>query len=106
MLGATVIGVSHDPIETLNKFSVSECRSKFPVASDADHTITKAYDARLFFTAYSNRTSYVISPDGGILYAYSALNPDKHVQNTLAAVLLATVTDLRRDSARREAERL
>jgi thioredoxin-dependent peroxiredoxin len=35
-LGATVIGVSHDGIDTLNKFSVSECRSKFAVASDAD----------------------------------------------------------------------
>ncbi len=27
-LGAQVIGVSHDDIATLNKFSVSECRSK------------------------------------------------------------------------------
>ena len=35
-LGATVIGVSHDPIDKLNKFSVSECRNKFAVASDAD----------------------------------------------------------------------
>src|ERR1700745_1112565 len=35
-LGATVIGVSHDPIETLDRFSVSECRNKFAVASDAD----------------------------------------------------------------------
>src|SRR5471032_3325232 len=26
-LGATVIGVSHDDIEKLNRFSVSECRS-------------------------------------------------------------------------------
>src|SRR5215813_15450162 len=32
--GATVIGVSHDNIGTLTKFSVSECRSKFPVAAD------------------------------------------------------------------------
>ncbi|MEJ2575046.1 MAG: peroxiredoxin, partial [Gammaproteobacteria bacterium] len=46
-LGATVIGVSHDGIEKLNKFSVSECRSKFPVASDADQHIMKAYDAVL-----------------------------------------------------------
>ncbi len=44
-MGATVIGVSHDPIDTLNKFSVSECRNKFAVASDADQKITKAYDA-------------------------------------------------------------
>src|SRR5213075_2407068 len=28
-LGATVIGVSHDNIDTLNKFSVSECHGKF-----------------------------------------------------------------------------
>jgi peroxiredoxin Q/BCP len=85
-LGATVIGVSHDPIDTLNKFSVSECRNKFAVASDADLRITKAYDARLLITSYSNRTSYVIAPDGKIIYEYSALNPDKHVENTLAAV--------------------
>ena len=35
---------------------------------------------------YANRTSYVIAPDGTILYEYTALNPDKHVQNTMAAV--------------------
>jgi peroxiredoxin Q/BCP len=85
-LGATVIGVSHDPIETLNRFSVDECRNKFAVASDADHKISKAYGAMLLFTAYSNRTSYVIAPTGKIIYAYTALSPDKHVENTLAAV--------------------
>ncbi|MGO9932743.1 MAG: peroxiredoxin [Steroidobacteraceae bacterium] len=86
-LGATVIGVSHDSIDTLNKFSVSDCRSKFAVASDADLKITKDYDARLFFfTPYSDRTSYVIAPSGKIIYAYTALNPDKHVENTMAAV--------------------
>ena len=35
-LGASVIGVSADNIDTLNKFSISECRSKFAVASDQD----------------------------------------------------------------------
>jgi peroxiredoxin len=86
-LGATVIGVSHDPIDTLNKFSVTECRNKFAVASDADQKITKAYDAVLFIKPeYANRTSYVIAPSGKIVYEYTALNPDKHVGNTLAAV--------------------
>jgi peroxiredoxin len=85
-LGATVIGVSHDSIDTLNKFSVSECRNKFAVASDADHKISKAYDANLFITSYASRTSYVIAPDGKIIYAYTALDPDKHVENTMAAV--------------------
>jgi thioredoxin-dependent peroxiredoxin len=85
-LGATVIGVSHDSIDTLNKFSVSECRNKFAVASDLDKKISKAYDANLFITSYSNRTSYVIAPSGKIIYEYTALNPDKHVENTMAAV--------------------
>src|ERR1700704_848787 len=86
-LGATVIGVSHDSIDTLNKFSVSECRNKFAVAADADQKIMKAYDAVLAAKPeYADRTSYVIAPDGKIIYEYTALNPDKHVENTMAAV--------------------
>ena len=86
-MGATVIGVSHDPIDTLNKFSVSECRNKFAVASDADQKITKAYDAVLAVKPeYADRTSYVIAPTGKIIYEYTAMNPDKHVGNTMAAV--------------------
>ena len=85
--GATVIGVSHDGIDTLNKFSVSECRNKFAVAADPDQKITKAYDSILAMKPeYANRTSYVISPEGKIIYEYTALNPDKHVANTMAAV--------------------
>ena len=86
-LGATVIGVSHDGIEKLNKFSISECRSKFPVASDADQRIMKSYDAVLpQKPKYANRTSYVITPDGRIIYTYTDLHPGKHVENTLTAL--------------------
>ena len=86
-LGATVIGVSHDNIDTLNKFSVSECRNKFAVAADPDQKITKEYDAVLAAKPeYANRTSYVIAQNGTIAYAYTSLDPDKHVANTLAAL--------------------
>ncbi len=86
-LGATVIGVSHDPIDKLQKFSVSECRSKFAVAADTDQTVEKAYDAVLAKAPqYANRTSYVIAPDGTIIYSYTDLEPDKHVENTLSAL--------------------
>ncbi len=84
-LGASVIGVSADDIDVLNKFSLSECRSKFPVAADADKAIMDAYDAKLAF-GYANRTSYVITPDGEIIYEYTALDPSAHVENTLAAL--------------------
>lgn len=86
-LGATVIGVSHDNIDTLNKFSVSECRSKFAVAADPDLAVAKSYDAILAaHPKYADRTSYVISKDGKIAYTYTSLNPDKHVANTLEAL--------------------
>jgi len=86
-LGATVIGVSHDDIAKLNKFSVSECRNKFAVAADPDQHIMKSYDAVLAQNPlYADRTSYVISPEGKILYSYTDLKPDLHVANTMAAV--------------------
>ena len=86
-LGATVIGVSQDGIAKLQKFSVSECRSKFPVASDGNGAISKEYDAELLaHLGYSSRTSYVIFPDDKVGYAYTAMDPTDHVANTLAAV--------------------
>lgn len=86
-LGATVVGVSNDSIETLNKFSMSECHSKFPVAADLDQSIMKSYDATLVaILKYASRTSYVIAPDGKIIYAYTDMSPDMHVANTLNAL--------------------
>lgn len=87
-LGATVIGVSGDDIDKLTKFGVSECRSKFAVASDGDHAISRSYDAMLGAgpVAYSDRTSYVVARDGTIAYAYRSMDPQDHVKNTLAAL--------------------
>jgi len=84
-LNATVIGVSSDDIETQKKFSTLECRSAFLVASDPGLKVAKEYDAYLT-GSYANRTSYVIAQDGTIAYAYTSLDPAKHVENTLAAV--------------------
>ncbi|HEV8022413.1 MAG TPA: peroxiredoxin [Candidatus Lustribacter sp.] len=84
-LGATVVGVSGDSIETQEKFSTQECRSKFLVAADPGLKIASAYDSKVM-GLFANRTSYVIAPDGKIVYAYTSLDPDKHVANTLAAL--------------------
>jgi peroxiredoxin Q/BCP len=84
-LGATVIGVSGDNIETLNKFSVSECRSKFSVAADTDKKIMTSYDAVLD-DKHATRTSFVIAPDHTIIYEYTSMNPDEHVENTMKAL--------------------
>jgi peroxiredoxin Q/BCP len=87
-LHATVIGVSHDTIGVLDKFSVSACRSKFPVAADPSLTVAKSYDAVLPQNpSYANRTSYVIGKDGKILATLTDLShPQQHVQNALAVL--------------------
>jgi peroxiredoxin Q/BCP len=86
-LGATVIGVSNDDIETLKRFSVEACRNKFAVGADADSKVIRAYDARLaMLPGAADRISYVIDPAGRIAYAYGSMNPDRHVANTLKVV--------------------
>lgn len=86
-LGATVVGMSNDDIATLRKFSVEACRDRFAVAADAGGRVTKKYDAALMAGAeMADRISYVISPQGKVIYAYASPNPDEHVKRTLAAV--------------------
>jgi len=86
-LGATVIGVSHDDIDTLKKFSVTGCRNKFAVGADVDQKVMKAYDAVLALKPdFASRTSYVISPEGRIVYQFTSLNPYRHVANTMSAL--------------------
>lgn len=83
--GARVIGRSADDLDTLKRFSVEHCRGKFPVAT-ASPNVIKAYDVGLPLTGLSNRTSYVIAPDGRIAFVHSELDWKEHVTKTLAAV--------------------
>lgn len=84
--GATLIGVAADPIEKLARFSVEECRNKFPVAV-ATPAMIAGYDVSLpQLAGRSNRTSYVIGRNGRIAYMLAAMAPDGHVKGTLAAV--------------------
>ena len=83
--GAQVIGMSADDLPTLQKFSVTECRNSFPVASASKATI-KAYDVKLPMVSMTNRTSYVIAKDGQIMMVHSDMSWKEHVAKSLAAV--------------------
>ncbi|HUO98279.1 MAG TPA: peroxiredoxin [Rhizomicrobium sp.] len=86
-LGASVIGVSHDDIATLDKFSTADCASAFPVAADTDQAIMKSYDAVLTKKPeFANRTSYLVAPDGTILAEYTNLDYSAHVDTMLSAL--------------------
>ena len=87
--GATVVGLSADDLDTLKRFSQEECRDAFPVAQ-ASEDVIKAYDVAFVRngqdTGLSDRTSYVIAPDGRIIMVHSDLDWREHVARTLAAV--------------------
>jgi len=87
-LGATVIGVTAGNVARVAEFSKVECRNKFAVAADPGARIAAEYQATMKFgdNLLSDRISYVIAPDGKVLLAYSDINPEQHVQRTLAAV--------------------
>lgn len=95
--GATVIGMSGDPIDKLQKFSVEKCAGKFVVGAATPGTI-RAFDVAFRPPAgassqmiaqmgsRSDRTTYVIAPDGKIAFVYSNMSPRDHVEQSLAAV--------------------
>jgi thioredoxin-dependent peroxiredoxin len=86
-LGASVVGVSTDDIDTLSKFSTQTCQSKFAVASDQSKKVITSYDAVMRQQPdYANRISYVIAPNGSVVYNYVNLNPERHVERTLRAL--------------------
>lgn len=86
---ATVIGVTAGKLSELADFSkeTEHCGGKFAVAADTGAKIARQYDSILAAKPdWSDRTSYVISPGGQILHAYSKMDPTEHVSQTLAAV--------------------
>ncbi|MCC3244589.1 peroxiredoxin [Methylocystis sp. WRRC1] len=89
-MGASVIGVSGDKIETQREFSKTECRDRFPVGADPEFKVIKAYDAAFSVPVagpvFANRISYVISPEGKILSAVEDSGSTKHIQNALSVV--------------------
>jgi peroxiredoxin len=87
--GASVIGVTAGNTDQLADFSreTEHCGGKFPVAADPGAKIAAEYGALLDAKPeWSSRTSYVVSPSGRIVAAYSDMNPTRHVQEMLAAV--------------------
>ena len=84
---ATVVGMSHDDIDTLKRFSTEACRDQFAVASDPKAQTIKAYDAAAAANPdWADRISYVIGQDGKVKFALVSSDPLAHVEQTKAAV--------------------
>ena len=88
--GATVIGMTAGNVDQLAKFSSEHCAGKFAVAA-ASPAVIKGYDVLLKKpdgtpTNITSRTSFVIAPNGRVLFAHTDMSPADHVRMTLATV--------------------
>lgn len=88
--GATVIGMTAGNIDKLEAFSAEKCAGKFAVAA-ASPEIVKGYDVQLTrpdgtVTKITSRTSYVIAPNGKVIFVHSDMNPADHIRLSLEAV--------------------
>ena len=82
-----MVGISHDDIATLQKFSTEACRDQFVVTSDPEAKAIQAYDAgSAARPGTASRISYVIAPNGKVLFMHEGSDPIEHVQQTLKAV--------------------
>jgi peroxiredoxin len=104
--GATIIGVSADSIDRLNRFSSDPkyCAGKFAVASDPDGKIAAQYGLEMIppqkgvtdvngdavTHGFFPRTTFVIDRTGKVVATLSSkedhLTPDQHVHRSLAIV--------------------
>lgn len=100
--GASVIGVSLDSIERLNDFSADPdyCAGKLAVASDATGEIARSYDLAVregpeglkdtrgveIDHAFTERTTFIVTPDGRIAETIGGVQPMENVQKSLEAV--------------------
>lgn len=86
--GATLVGITAGNTDRVAEFSKVECRDRFAVLADPGALTAVLYHSvnTEHQTLLSQRTSYVIAPDGTILLSFTSNNPEQHVAETLAAL--------------------
>lgn len=83
-VGATVIGMSRDPVEDLVRFSANECGGRVPMVS-ADPSLVNGFNVN-DSANFATRTTYVIAPSGEIAFVHNEDDHTRHVSRVLAFV--------------------
>jgi peroxiredoxin Q/BCP len=89
--GATVLGVSPDPVKPIATFA-AKFDLAFPLLSDEDHSVAEAYGVWVKKSMYGRtymgmeRTTFVIGPDGAVTHVFRRVKPAEHDGLVLAAL--------------------
>ncbi len=86
-IGAAVVGISVDDVESHKEFS-DKYKLPFTILADTDNQTSKAYgvlrDYKLIKIA--SRQSFLIDPEGKIAKHYDDVDPDEHTDQVLADI--------------------
>ncbi len=89
--GATVIGVSPDPVAEIARFD-PEHGFDFTLLADPDHEVAEAYGTWVEKSMYGKkymgvqRATFLIGPDGQVEKVFPKVQPKKHDDLVLAAL--------------------
>ncbi|MBK7351931.1 MAG: thioredoxin-dependent thiol peroxidase [Gemmatimonadetes bacterium] len=87
--GATVLGISPDPVASHQKFA-AKYKLPFPLLADTDHAVATAYgvwgEKSMYGRRYFGilRTSFVIGPTGKVIRVFEKVKPKGHAAEVLA----------------------
>jgi peroxiredoxin Q/BCP len=82
-LGADIVGVSPDALEVQCKFG-EHYQAKFPILSDPDSAIARAYEVVFPLLKWLRRVTLVIDPEGYIVARFRhELLVEKHIDDAL-----------------------
>lgn len=90
-LGAVVVGISKDSVESHGKFAAKH-QLAFPLLSDPDLAVTKRYEAYGTKNMYGKvvegvkRSTFLIGPDGALIEAWRNVRVAGHVDKVLEAL--------------------
>ena len=82
-LGAVILGVSLDGVKKQAKFK-EEYHLPFAILSDADKTVSRAYDCLAVGGLFAKRRTFIITPEGKIAYIFENVKTATHDQEVLA----------------------
>ncbi|MEY4577714.1 MAG: hypothetical protein RL701_2417 [Pseudomonadota bacterium] len=83
-LGADIVGVSPDPLETQCKFA-SHYQTTFPILADTDRAVASAFHALYPLISRVKRMTFVIDPEGNIAARFHhEVLFEKHIDDVLA----------------------
>lgn len=82
-LGARVVGVSIDSVETQKKFAQETC-AEFPLVGDKKGELSKAFGVKRSLLPISRRVTFIIGPDGKVEERFAMeLKFEEHVTRSI-----------------------